>query len=99
MKVCSHHGCRRIVDHGSRCAHHRITRGRQHRELRAIVLAEEMTCWICREPARVGDPLTLDHIVPLAHGGQHTRRNARAAHASCNTRRGTHDHIRGLVPS
>jgi 5-methylcytosine-specific restriction endonuclease McrA len=39
---------------------------------------------------RVPHPLapTLDHIVPLARGGHHTRDNTQCAHFSCNTRKG-----------
>lgn len=74
---------------GSRCPAHRLPpRGRRHRRVRAQVLAEETTCWICGEPARHDDPLTLDHLVPRAHGGPTTRANARAAHRSCNVSRG-----------
>jgi 5-methylcytosine-specific restriction endonuclease McrA len=31
---------------------------------------------------------TLDHIVPLAFGGEHTMHNIKAAHYGCNSRRG-----------
>ena len=31
---------------------------------------------------------TLDHVVPLAIGGQHTRDNVQAAHALCNFTKG-----------
>lgn len=31
---------------------------------------------------------TLDYIVPLAHGGEQTAENARAAHLACNSRLG-----------
>lgn len=39
------------------------------------------------------DPLSasVDHIVPLARGGEHTRSNVRCAHLVCNNRRGTRD--------
>lgn len=33
---------------------------------------------------------TLDHIVPLAFGGEHTMHNIKAAHYGCNSRRGHH---------
>jgi hypothetical protein len=51
-------------------------------------------CGICTEPV---DPLlewpdlwsqSLDHVIPLAHGGPHTRANSRIAHWICNVRRG-----------
>lgn len=31
---------------------------------------------------------SLDHVVPLVHGGEHTRANCRIAHLICNIRRG-----------
>lgn len=31
---------------------------------------------------------SLDHVVPLVHGGQHNRANARITHLICNIRRG-----------
>jgi 5-methylcytosine-specific restriction endonuclease McrA len=49
------------------------------------------TCGICGDPiARFAEspaPLSpsVDHIVPLAWGGEHSRRNVRAAHLVCNT--------------
>lgn len=33
---------------------------------------------------------TLDHIVPLTFGGEHTMHNIKAAHYGCNSRRGHH---------
>jgi 5-methylcytosine-specific restriction endonuclease McrA len=37
------------------------------------------------------DPMcaTLDHVVPLSLGGDHTWENVRAAHARCNSGRGS----------
>jgi 5-methylcytosine-specific restriction endonuclease McrA len=31
---------------------------------------------------------SIDHIVPLSKGGEHSRANVRAAHLRCNVRRG-----------
>jgi 5-methylcytosine-specific restriction endonuclease McrA len=31
---------------------------------------------------------TLDHVVPISVGGEHTRENVRCAHLRCNARRG-----------
>lgn len=81
---------------GPRCPTHRSQRpsttqrglGYNHRRLARQVLAEEKHCHLCGQPARPGDPLTADHIIPRAHGGPTTRDNLRAAHASCNARRG-----------
>jgi 5-methylcytosine-specific restriction endonuclease McrA len=62
--------------------------GAQHQRLARQVLAEEPTCWLCGEPARVDDPLEVDHVIPRSEGGATTRANLRAAHRSCNRSRG-----------
>jgi hypothetical protein len=40
-------------------------------------------CWICKEPARIGDPFTADHLIP-----GHPDSPLLPAHRSCNSRRG-----------
>jgi 5-methylcytosine-specific restriction enzyme A len=89
-----------IPSSGSRCPRHQRDHeqrrgtpaerglGADHRRIREQVLREERVCWLCLEPARPGDPLTADHVVPRAQGGTNTRQNMRAAHRSCNSRRG-----------
>jgi 5-methylcytosine-specific restriction endonuclease McrA len=78
--------CARAIDvvrnrEPSRVAH----RTPHHRRLRVVVLARDGgVCGIC---GRAGAD-TLDYIVPLAHGGQQTLENGRAAHRSCNSRVG-----------
>lgn len=55
---------------------------------------DNWTCRICHEPvdrdAEVPDPLapTLDHIVPLALGGDHSYANVQCAHYRCNSLKG-----------
>ena len=84
--------CGRVVNIGRRyCPAHKppvVYQLAEYRINRAHVLATEHTCWICGEPARESDPLTADHIVPVSAGGNSTRANLRAAHRSCNSRRG-----------
>ncbi|WP_166785555.1 HNH endonuclease [Cryobacterium cryoconiti] len=52
-------------------------------------------CRICDEPLNMlvdfPHPLypTIDHIFPLALGGEHSRANAQSAHLTCNVRKGT----------
>lgn len=55
---------------------------------------DRWTCGLCAEPI---DPtlrwpdtgsVSLDHIVPLARGGGHTRANCQAAHLGCNAAKG-----------
>lgn len=51
-------------------------------------------CQICKRPVdatiKWPDPMSpsLDHIVPISEGGEHTRANCRLAHLRCNTARG-----------
>jgi 5-methylcytosine-specific restriction endonuclease McrA len=63
-------------------------RGWAHERASRQVRLEETSCWICGEPAKPGDPLTADHIIPRIDGGADVRENMRAAHRSCNSRRG-----------
>ena len=62
--------------------------GRDYQSLRLRVLGEESACWLCGKPARLGDPLTVDHVLPLALRGAKVAPMVRAAHRSCNSRRG-----------
>ena len=88
LTICAVPGCNRHA-RGRHCPEHRRpSRGRTHRKARAQTLLEEATCWLCGNPGTKADPLTADHIVPRSHGGTDTRDNYRAAHESCNKRRG-----------
>lgn len=71
---------------------------RKRRALKAGVLAEDVDrtvvyerdegiCGICREQV---DPANwhLDHIVPIARGGEHSYANTQVTHPSCNLRKG-----------
>ncbi len=44
-------------------------------------------CGICRKPCVYGEA-SVDHIVPIAHGGDHSYQNTQLAHHSCNISRG-----------
>jgi len=61
---------------------------------RAVYDEDCWTCRLCKEPV---DPVlraphrmsaSLDHIIPLAAGGAHTRPNVQTAHLICNIRKG-----------
>jgi 5-methylcytosine-specific restriction endonuclease McrA len=85
--ICTAPGCGNYLP----CAVHpspKGARGQQHRRARAQTLLEETRCWICGKPGTRDDPLTADHVVPRVHGGADSRDNMRAAHESCNKRRG-----------
>lgn len=51
-------------------------------------------CNLCKLPIdstlRLPDPMaaTLDHVIPITLGGEHTYRNIKAAHAQCNFSKG-----------
>lgn len=86
MSHCSRHG---LHPRGQRCPRCPAKGGTHtHRLVRAQVLAEETLCWLCGEEGTEEDPLTLDHVIARSLGGETTRRNGRAAHGSCNSRRG-----------
>jgi 5-methylcytosine-specific restriction endonuclease McrA len=61
--------------------------GPAYQRARRQLLASATRCHWCGLPARVNDPLTADHLVPLAHGGG-IEGNLVAAHRSCNGARG-----------
>jgi 5-methylcytosine-specific restriction endonuclease McrA len=53
---------------------------------RRRLLAVADRCAWCGQPARLGDPLTADHVIPLLLGGG-IEGNLVAAHRSCNSAR------------
>jgi hypothetical protein len=54
----------------------------------AIYARDGGRCHICEKHVR-RDVMSLDHLIPIAHGGEHTVVNVRLAHVSCNVRRNT----------
>lgn len=60
-----------------------------------ILERDNYTCHICKQPInpKLNDLVThrmsgtMDHILPIKQGGQHTRDNVKAAHMICNARR------------
>lgn len=50
----------------------------------AEVRANALECWLCGEPARVGDPWEADHVIPAESGSV---AELKAAHRSCNRKR------------
>lgn len=45
---------------------------------------DRWVCWICRGKIIAANDLNYDHAVPLSAGGEHSTRNVRMAHKSCN---------------
>lgn len=58
----------------------------EHVEPRVLLERDGGVCGICDEP--VSDRFDVDHIVPLAAGGEHSYANTRIAHPSCNRAKG-----------
>jgi hypothetical protein len=52
-----------------------------------IINRDDSTCHICRKRCDRSE-IHLDHVIPLALGGHHTRDNVRVACASCNLSKG-----------
>jgi 5-methylcytosine-specific restriction endonuclease McrA len=63
--------------------------------LNEIAERDGYRCQLCGQAVAMGEPVphphapTIDHIVPLAGGGDDTRANIWLAHFLCNVRKGT----------
>lgn len=73
----------------------RRANGHRRNQVRAQVLREEHTCWLCNEPVDKTLPPFLpgspevDEVTPIAEGGSPIdRANCRLSHRLCNVRRG-----------
>ena len=54
---------------------------------REVYLRDKGICGICGCPVSL-EEVTLDHIIPLSKGGEHSYRNIQLAHLSCNSAKG-----------
>lgn len=67
---------------------------RYKRKIRQQLWDEEMSrqglvcCKLCGMPIAF-EETTLDHIVPIAHGGPHHKSNLQLAHQHCNFKKGS----------
>jgi len=59
------------------------------RRRRAIYVRDNFSCRWCRREPIPAPFLTLDHLVPRAHGGTHATRNLVTACYQCNSQRGS----------
>lgn len=72
----------------------RAAAGSEQVGMRYLIRRDKGICQLCGKKVRLGEqvphPLapTLDHVVPLALGGAHTKANAQLAHFRCNTSKG-----------
>ncbi len=53
-----------------------------------IYLKDNGICGICKTRVPLHE-VTLDHIIPLVKGGEHSKRNIQLAHRSCNSAKGS----------
>jgi 5-methylcytosine-specific restriction endonuclease McrA len=83
----------RALAHGRKCAN-----TRRARKLAAFVEVVDPQvvfdrdggiCGICRTPVEDDQRWDVDHVIPLAKGGQHSYANVQLAHASCNKKKAT----------
>jgi 5-methylcytosine-specific restriction protein A len=105
LRLCVVAGCGRIVRGGSRCAEHqrlhdaayeakrpsRQQRGYDYRwaKLAKEAIAQQPWCSDCGTPGNGRNPLTGDHLVPLARGGLSVIENIVVRCRRCNSRKGT----------
>lgn len=65
----------------------------QQARLRRRIASTKAACHICGNPIdytlKWPDPMSfvVDHVVPIAKGGAHDLSNAKAAHATCNSKK------------
>lgn len=52
-----------------------------------IIERDRGICHLCGRTCDPGE-IHIDHVIPLARGGAHTRENVRVACSSCNVRKG-----------
>ena len=57
-----------------------------------IVEIYKRCCAYCKKPLELGGgDLTLDHVIPIVKGGEHSKRNVVPACRSCNSRKSSRD--------
>ena len=101
LQICAAPGCPNLTRR-TYCATH-VPRGRANRSPttraqrdgtgdyernRRALLATATHCHWCGSPGTTDNPLTADHILPVAHGGSHHPTNLVAACKRCNSSRG-----------
>jgi 5-methylcytosine-specific restriction endonuclease McrA len=56
-------------------------------DIEQLYLRDEGTCQLCKQPCSKAE-WSIDHIIPLSRGGEHSYENTQLAHRSCNSRKG-----------
>ncbi len=89
LSICNEPGCPNLAQRRGRCRDHleqrpRSSTRRWRRLVAQVIRRDHGICWICGKPGAT----SADHIVPARDGGPDVLSNLRAAHVSCNARRG-----------
>lgn len=94
-KYCSTRCGRRAVKRTRRHLERAAERAGEHFTVREIADRDGWVCHICQRRipdkgswTNEDDDPTIDHLVPLSRGGEHTRVNVAIAHRLCNSCRG-----------
>jgi 5-methylcytosine-specific restriction protein A len=61
----------------------------QRKRARARFLAAHPFCAKCGAPGSIGNPLTIDHIIPRSRGGTNAQKNWQVLCFRCNVRKGS----------
>jgi 5-methylcytosine-specific restriction endonuclease McrA len=92
---------RRLAEAHRRAIKHAATIGKiTIEDIQEIYKLQKGRCAICGK--KLGNRFHLDHIKPIARGGEHTRRNLQLTHPKCNQSKSARDPIdfmreRGLL--
>ncbi|AJA07420.1 hypothetical protein SKP52_02425 [Sphingopyxis fribergensis] len=63
-----------------------VGRRRDAATVNALLIRDGASCFFCRAP--LGDDITVEHLVAIAHGGPNHVSNLFLAHGECNRRAG-----------
>lgn len=66
---------------------------RRRRKLAACLQLQGGRCWYCERPVPA-DVATLDHLIPVSHGGRNNISNVVAACQWCNNKRGQQNPVK-----
>ena len=85
-RPCTEPGCPTPATNGPRCPQHANPRPHRSRtdRVRARLLREQPWCSYCGAPETPDNRLTIDHRIPLSHGGDNRLENLAVACWRCN---------------
>lgn len=73
----------------STAAHRALKKGLRVEHVRydRILDRDGMSCYLCQALIVSMDDLEMDHVYPLAKGGEHSERNIKPTHGTCNAQK------------